>query len=76
LGIAFHIGIIVLLGLMSFGLVMIAALILYLRPLEQPFHLATWQAPWKRLMELVRTRRMQRHATSELATPATESVTR
>jgi antimicrobial peptide system SdpB family protein len=37
-GITLHVGIIILHGLVSFGLAMIAGLILYLRPLEQVFH--------------------------------------
>jgi antimicrobial peptide system SdpB family protein len=36
-GIAFHSGIALLMGLVSFGLAMISALILYLRPWEEPF---------------------------------------
>jgi sporulation delaying protein B len=39
LGVLFHGGIIVLQGLMSFGLTMIAALILFLRPVEHAFSL-------------------------------------
>jgi antimicrobial peptide system SdpB family protein len=39
LGIAFHAAIALTLGLISFGLAMIAALILYLRPVEKPFRL-------------------------------------
>jgi hypothetical protein len=37
LGILFHVGIAVLQGLVSFSLIMIGALVLYLRPLDQPF---------------------------------------
>jgi antimicrobial peptide system SdpB family protein len=37
LGLALHAGIILLLGLVSFSLIMFAALILYLRPVERPF---------------------------------------
>ena len=37
LGISFHFGIALLIGLPSFGLAMTAALILYLRPTERPF---------------------------------------
>lgn len=48
-GIALHVGIIVIHGLISFGLTMIAAVILYLRPLSEPFPLALvrdLRRPW------------------------------
>lgn len=37
-GLALHGGIILLHGLVSFGIAMMAALVLFLRPIEQPFH--------------------------------------
>jgi hypothetical protein len=47
-GIALHAGIIVLHGLVSFGFAMIAALILYLRPIGQPWVLAATTSRWLR----------------------------
>ena len=44
-GIAFHAGIAVMQGLISFGLAMSAALVLYLRPIERPFGLPKLSAP-------------------------------
>jgi antimicrobial peptide system SdpB family protein len=42
-GLVFHGGIIVLHGLISFASAMFGALVLYLRPVELPFHLAPWR---------------------------------
>jgi antimicrobial peptide system SdpB family protein len=50
LGIALHLGIMVFMGLFSFALTMFAALILFLRPLDQEFHAV-------RLAELLRRAR-------------------
>ena len=46
-GIALHGGIILLHGLVSFGIAMMAALVLFLRPIEQPFS-AAWPSRWRR----------------------------
>lgn len=45
LGIAFHVGIAVVHGLVSFGFAMIAALVLYLRPTDEPFALPAFDRP-------------------------------
>ena len=61
-GIALHGGIILLHGLVSFGVAMMAALVLYLRPIEQPF--GAWRferlrATWRRTSKQLRTDALQ-----------------
>jgi uncharacterized membrane protein len=48
LGIVFHLSIAITMGLISFGITMIAALILYLRPFENEFSFAFVQSFFKR----------------------------
>jgi antimicrobial peptide system SdpB family protein len=56
LGIGLHAGIALLHGLVSFGITMFGALVLYLRPIEQPFELARAKAAAVRLRDAIRVR--------------------
>ena len=61
---ALHAGIIVVHGLMSFALAMFAALIVYLRPMEERFSVRAWSA---RVSWLTRGGRVQSIATAILS---------
>lgn len=66
LGIMFHVGIALLQGLFSFSLIMVGALVLYLRPVDEPFRWSNVAARLEAWTKLLAIRR--RRLTPKLAT--------